>query len=71
MFRQAREADFLSMIADCGDDLQRQSQGTTSVFERNYRSRTLAHGVKEGFQLGMEGLFGGDRRLTYANLRID
>ena len=56
-FHHVREVMFFFMIADGGDDLQRQSQRPAAIFQGNNRCGSLPHGVEKRLKLSMERLF--------------
>ncbi len=65
------QADFVAVLADGGDDFESQGECASSIFQRDYRGGSLTYGTEKGSQLRVKRFLGGDRRLGYADLRID
>src|ERR1039458_4501817 len=69
--RQAGEADFFAVLANCGDNVEGERECAASVTERHDRRGTLSHCMEKRSQLRVQRFFRSDRRLAYLNLRID
>src|SRR3954462_3731947 len=64
------EVYFLSMLANCGHNVERQGERSSSVFERNDRCGALPNGPEERFQLRMEWFLGRNRGFSHPDLWI-
>lgn len=66
----SRKVDLLPVIANRGDDLQRQGKGAPPILEGNFRSGPLSYGPQERRELGVQRFLCRDRWLGHSDLRI-
>src|SRR3954451_23709842 len=73
LFRMADcgEADFVAVLAHGGHDIESQGECASAVFQRDHRGGSFTDGAQKRSQLSMKRFLGSDRRLGYADLRID